>query len=89
MDCADRKRRRAISQLFARWPVYLLPACGARPGCVQDSRHGRKTERVADLGEWHLTGWVGFSMSLDPTDTQLMLRDVGSDDIYALTLQEK
>jgi hypothetical protein len=28
-------------------------------------------------------------MSLDPTDAPLVLRDVGSDDIYALTLEEK
>ena len=35
------------------------------------------------------TGLASFSMSLDPTDTSLVLRDVGSDDICALTLQEK
>jgi hypothetical protein len=26
---------------------------------------------------------------LDPTDAPLLLRDIGSDDIYALTLNEK
>ena len=49
---------------------------------------GGKPERIADLREGHLTGFVGFSMSLDPTDVPLVLRDVGSDDIYVLTLEE-
>jgi len=28
-------------------------------------------------------------MGLDPTDAPLLLRDIGSEDIYALTLEEK
>jgi hypothetical protein len=28
-------------------------------------------------------------MGLDPTDAPLMLRDISSDDIYALTLDQK
>jgi hypothetical protein len=31
----------------------------------------------------------GFSMSLDPTDSPLVLRDIGTNDIYALTLEQK
>jgi Tol biopolymer transport system component/DNA-binding winged helix-turn-helix (wHTH) protein len=50
---------------------------------------GGKTERVADLKDWHITGYYSFWMALDPTDTPLLLRDVGSDEIYALTLEEK
>jgi hypothetical protein len=41
------------------------------------------------MNDWHLTGMFGFSMSLDPTDAPLVLRDTGSDDIYALTLEVK
>ncbi len=48
-----------------------------------------KEERVADLAQWHITGILDFSMTLDPTDAPLVLRDVGSDDIYALALEEK
>lgn len=48
-----------------------------------------KEERVADLANWHITGFFGFSMTLDPTDAPLVLRDTGTDDIYALTLEEK
>jgi Tol biopolymer transport system component/DNA-binding winged helix-turn-helix (wHTH) protein len=50
---------------------------------------GGKAERVVDGTQWHTTGYFGYSMSLDPTDAPLILRDVGSNDIYALTLEEK
>jgi DNA-binding winged helix-turn-helix (wHTH) protein/Tol biopolymer transport system component len=50
---------------------------------------GGREERVANLTDWHLVGYYGFAMSLDPTDAPLMLRDIGSDDIYALTLEAK
>ena len=49
---------------------------------------GGHPERIADLNGIHLGGgwsWVG----LDPTDTPMALRDVGSDDIYALTLERR
>ncbi len=68
--------------------IYFLQS-GRDQGVFRISVMGGSPERVADLREWHLTGLVGFSMSLDPTDTPLVLRDVGSDDIYALTLEEK
>jgi hypothetical protein len=50
---------------------------------------GSKEERVIDMAKWHVTGYMNYSMTLDPTDAPLVLRDVGSDDIYALTLEEK
>jgi hypothetical protein len=36
-----------------------------------------------------ITGRLTFSMSLDPTDAPLLLRETGSSEIYALTLAEK
>ena len=57
--------------------VYRIPAAGG------------KEERVIHLPQWHITGYLGFSMTLDPADAPLVLRDVGTDDIYALTLEEK
>jgi len=53
-----------------------------RPG---DSR----TEIVADLRNEHYTGFFTSWMNLDPSDTPLLLRDTGSDEIYALTLEPK
>jgi DNA-binding winged helix-turn-helix (wHTH) protein/Tol biopolymer transport system component len=48
---------------------------------------GGKEERVVDLAQWHITGNFGFSMTLDLTDAPLVMRDTGTDDIYALTLE--
>ncbi len=50
---------------------------------------GGKEERVVNLKDWHLTGHTGVYMSLDPSDAPLVMRDVGSDDLYALTFEEK
>ena len=46
-------------------------------------------ERVADLKDWHITGFLTTWMALDPTDNPMLLRDVGTDNIYALTLETK
>jgi len=66
---------------FLRWGrvqgVFRVPVAGG------------KVERVVNMTDWHLTGFFGYSMSLDPTDAPLVLRDTGSDDIYALSLEEK
>jgi hypothetical protein len=44
-----------------------------------------KIERVADLKNIALTGYVGhFWLGLAPDDSPLLLRDTGSQDIYSL-----
>jgi hypothetical protein len=48
-----------------------------------------KRETVADLKGARYTGVYMLWMGLDPADTPLMLRDAGTDDIYALTLEKK
>ena len=48
-----------------------------------------KQERVADLTGTYLTGATGFWFGLDPNDVPLLLRDNGSSDIYALTLDRR
>ncbi len=68
--------------------IYFLQS-GHDQGVFRIPVTGGRLERVADLRETHLTGFVTFSMSLDPTDAPLVLRDIGSDDIYSLTLEEK
>ena len=50
---------------------------------------GGEAIKVVDLNGFQQTGWWGDWMGLDPTDAPLFLRDVGTDDIYALTLEEK
>ncbi|MGP8226997.1 MAG: winged helix-turn-helix domain-containing protein [Terracidiphilus sp.] len=48
-----------------------------------------KRETVADMKGSRYTGVYTMWMGLDPTDTPLTLRDIGTDDIYALTLERK
>jgi DNA-binding winged helix-turn-helix (wHTH) protein/Tol biopolymer transport system component len=50
---------------------------------------GGTAEKIADLKDWHDAGWFGRYMGLDPTDAPLLLRDIGSEDIYALTLDQR
>jgi serine/threonine protein kinase/Tol biopolymer transport system component len=59
------------------------------PGIYRVHAMGGKPERVADMNGVHYTGFYGLWMGLDPTDTPLILRDTGTYDIYALTLEEK
>jgi hypothetical protein len=68
--------------------IYFL-RLGREQGVLRIPVTGGKVERVVNMTDWHLTGFIGFSMSLDPTDAPMVLRDVGSDDIYALTLERK
>jgi DNA-binding winged helix-turn-helix (wHTH) protein/Tol biopolymer transport system component len=60
---------------------------GREQGVFRIPVEGGKEERLVDMTDWHLTGYWVYSLSLDPTDAPLVLRDVGSDDIYALTLE--
>ncbi len=50
---------------------------------------GGEPERVVDLKDWHMTGYFTFWMGLDPTDAPLLLRDNGTSELYALTLEAK
>jgi Tol biopolymer transport system component/DNA-binding winged helix-turn-helix (wHTH) protein len=50
---------------------------------------GGAEEKIADLKDWQDAGWFGRWMGLDPTDAPLLLRDIGTRNIYALTLEQK
>jgi len=62
---------------FGKWSVQRIS--------VPDG----KAELVLDLSEVHLIGAVAFWFGLDPNDSPLLLRDNGTSDIYALTLDQK
>jgi dipeptidyl aminopeptidase/acylaminoacyl peptidase len=66
--------------------IYFL-RCVGNQGVFRIPVTGGNEERVVDGSQWHMTGYDGCSMSLDPTGAPLILRDVGSNDIYALTLE--
>jgi hypothetical protein len=47
----------------------------------------RKIERVADLKNFRQTGFYTVWLGLAPDDSPLMLRDIGTQEIYALDWQ--
>jgi Tol biopolymer transport system component/DNA-binding winged helix-turn-helix (wHTH) protein len=67
----------------SRW-IYFV----AEDAVERVSVKSGKEERVAELNDWPIAGWWGW-MGLDPGDAPMVLHDIGSQDIYALTLDEK
>ena len=68
--------------------IYFLRLSGDS-GVYRIRPAGGQAERIVDLNGFHHTGVLTFWMGLDPDDHPLLLRDLGGDDIYALTLEEK
>jgi Tol biopolymer transport system component/DNA-binding winged helix-turn-helix (wHTH) protein len=68
--------------------VYML-YLRDKPGVYRIRVTGGAAEQVVDLPEFHHIGTATMWFGLDPTDAPLLLRDAGSDDIYALTLEAK
>ena len=66
---------------FLRWApdlaILRIPATGG------------EAKLVANLKGFPVTGTLGLWLGLDPTDAPLMLRDVSTTDVYALTLEQK
>lgn len=53
------------------------------------SIEGGRAERVIDLTGFPHTGWMGDWMTLDPSDAPLLLHNLGTEDVYALTFDRK
>ena len=71
--------------------IYYIRFNGAGKdkGLYRVRARGGEPERVADLSSLHLGGWFYAWMGLDAGDAPLVVRDLGGDDIYALTLEQK
>ena len=73
--------------------IYFLFS-GSDPGVYRIRPSGGEAERVVDLKGFHLKGfhptalWEDW-MGLDPDGNPMLMRDTGSQNIYALTLEEK
>ncbi len=65
-----------------RW-VYFV-RYPADPAVMRIRVSDKKLEQVADLRDFVATGWWGIWLGLDGTDTPLMLRDAGTQDVYSL-----
>jgi Tol biopolymer transport system component/predicted Ser/Thr protein kinase len=61
---------------FLRWPE--------NPAVLRVRASDRKVERVADLKNLRITGYFNIWLGVAPDDSPLLLRDTGSQDIYAL-----
>ena len=68
--------------------IYFLRMFGDS-GVYRIRPTGGQAERVVDLKGFHHAGYFSFWMGLDPDDNPLLLRDLGGDDIYALTFEAK
>lgn len=62
---------------------------GSEPGVFRVRLSDGVEERVVDLKGFRSTGAAGGWFGLDPDDVPMMIRDVGTADIYALTLEQK
>jgi WD40 repeat protein len=68
--------------------IYFLRFLGDR-AILRIPLSGGKAEHIADIKDMETTGQYSFWMGLDPTDAPMMLRNLGSNDVYALTLERK
>lgn len=68
--------------------IYFTGGWPKNIGLYRMRLPGGQVEQVVDLKNWHIGGWFDYWSGLDPTDAPLLLRDVGSSDIYALTLDQ-
>ena len=64
---------------------YLFALDSSGTGAVLKIRRSDRTiERVLNLKDISLTGYWGNSLTLAPDDSPLLLRNVGTQDVYAL-----
>jgi WD40 repeat protein len=69
--------------------IFFLPFSDSPVAIFRVPITGGNAELVADTKNVHTTGYFGEWFGLDPTDTPLLLRDAGTQDIYALSLEQK
>jgi len=68
--------------------LYFRQDQGDDRGVYRIRVKGGKIEKVVDLKNMRMTGWYNVWTGVDPTDAPLVLRDIGSSDIYALSLDQ-
>jgi len=80
-----------ISLGFPNWSkngdyVYFLHGEN-QPSVMRIRIRDRRVERVADLKDFRQTGYWSFWLGMAPDDSPLLLRDIGTKEIYALDWQ--
>lgn len=79
---------KANSAAYPTWSkegqyIYFL-RMPDKPAVLRVRISDHKVERVADVKNFHMQGYFGVWLGLDPDDSPLLLRDTGSQEIYAL-----
>jgi Tol biopolymer transport system component len=64
--------------------VYYLQGRSEKPGVMRVRVPDGKPEQVVSLTGFQQTGYFGFWLGLAPDDSPLLLRDTGTQEIYAL-----
>ncbi len=68
---------------------YLQAADGTGTGAIIRIRlSDHKTERVVDLKNFATAGFYGAWFAVAPDDSPIMLRNAGTQDVYALDWEE-
>ncbi|HUX46300.1 MAG TPA: protein kinase [Terracidiphilus sp.] len=68
--------------------IYMKDFAG-KGSVVRVNIHDHKLEQVVDLTDFTDTGQGGGSLALTPDDATLMLRDTGTQDVYALDWKQR
>lgn len=71
----------------SRWIYYLASDVFQRVRIARVSVDGGAPQQVADLPGLRLTGWDWTWFGIDHDDNPLLLRDEGTNEVYALTLE--
>ena len=82
-----------ITMGFPNWSnggdyVYFLHEEN-EPSVMRVRIRDRKMERIADLKNFRQTGYYSVWLGMAPDDSPLLLRDTGTQEIYALDWQER
>jgi Tol biopolymer transport system component len=74
----------------SRWIYFTRPASppvNGPTGLFRVRPTGGEIERVIDLTHFRVIGWFNTWFTLDPTGAPLIVKDVGTHDLYGLTLE--
>lgn len=73
----------------SRWLYYWSRDSTGNTGIFRVRIPGGKRELVVSLKGIHTGGWWNDWMGLDATDTPLIMRNIGRNEIYALALDRR
>lgn len=71
----------------SQWIYFSGELITRQTAVFRVARTGGTPELVVSFKDFNVTGWWNGWLGLDSTDAPLVLRDFGSDDVYALALE--